>query len=330
MSYRRTMVDLHCHYLPGVDDGAQSLEHGLELLRAAFNNGIDRIVLTPHVHPGRYDNTLGSLRGRFEAFCRAAASAQIPVSLAIAGEVRLGDEILPLLEAGQIPLLESAYGEKTLLLELPHSHIPVGSAHFVRWLKQRDITAMIAHPERNKEYMAHPERLQELISEGCLVQITAASVIGKFGARAQECARYFLERDWVSILATDAHNLHHRPPLLSEAAERVASWYGDDRADRLVEKMPAMLAAGNFIKAGAMLHRRLPMSVDKVFSPDKLLVDATTNVAIESRQVKAVAADLCDSALAHMRSELQRRTHQAGIDGAKAAQILRLMDANEG
>ena len=240
------MLDLHCHYLPGVDDGARTLDEGLALVRAAAANGIDRLVLTPHVHPGRYDNTLGKLQPRFEAFRRAVASAQIPVRLALGSEVRLCDELLPLLERGEVPLLESASGAKTLLLELPHSHVPAGCIAFIRWLQRRDITLLLVHPERNKELMSHPQRLQRLREAGCLVQITAAAVIGRFGARAQQVAAIFLEQQWVNVVASDAHNLRHRPPLMREAAAAIAERFGRDVAQQLVETAPAALTAGNF------------------------------------------------------------------------------------
>ena len=316
MSRRRTMVDLHCHYLPGVDDGARTLDDALALLRCAFDNGINRIVLTPHIHPGRYDNTLSSLRPRFEKFQRAVASAQIPISLALAGEVRFCDAVLPMLERAEVPLLESASGEKIVLLEFPHSHIPVGCTNFLRWLRRHDITALIVHPERNKQLMGDPQSLQQFVDAGCLTQITAAAVIGFFGKRAQHSARYFLDRNWVTVIATDAHNLQHRPPLLREAAECVASWYGDERAERLVEFAPAELSARSFDKAGS----------PACGSISRALVGAVVNVA---HAPAAAETDICESAFTQMRSKLLARAHQPGVDGLKAARILQLMSQLE-
>lgn len=242
----RNMIDMHCHYLPGVDDGAETLDQGLELLRRSVANGINRIVVTPHIHPGRYQNTLKSLRARFAAFQRRAEHAQIPVQLALGGEVRFSDELLPMLDRDEIPLFMSASGEKTLLLEFPHNHIPPGAERLVQWLRRHEITPLIAHPERNKDLMRKPERLKILLDAGALAQITAAAVIGKFGERAQVCARYFLDNNWVAVIATDAHNIAHRPPLLLEAATKVTKWYGEALARRLVQTTPNYLCAGNF------------------------------------------------------------------------------------
>lgn len=240
------MLDLHCHYLPGVDDGAQSLSEGLELVRAAVANGIERIVLTPHVHPSRYDNAASSLLPRFKAFRRAVESAKIPVQLALASEARLCDELLPLIERGEVPLLESASGEQTMLLELPHGQVPAGCASFIRWLARHRIAVLLVHPERNKELMTHPQRLQLLRDAGCAVQITAASVLGGFGTRAQAAAKYFLEKNWVDAVASDAHNLRHRPPLMREAYAVIENLYGEALAQRLCITTPSRMSAGNF------------------------------------------------------------------------------------
>ena len=322
MSSWRNMVDLHCHYLPGVDDGARSLDQGLELLRRAFDNGIDRIVLTPHIHPGRYNNTLQSLRARFETFRRAALSAQIPVQLALGGEVRFGGDLLPMLEQEMVPMFKSAAGEKTLLLEFPHHQIPAGAAQLVRWLKQNNITPLIAHPERNKELMKYPQRLEALLGEGCCVQVTAAAVIGKFGDGAQRASRYFLDRNWVSIVATDAHNLAHRPPLLREAAERVAVWYGDDVALRLVETAPAQLSAGNFAEAMPAVIRSAPRPEIITLSAADIAMDESEG----SRREPVIGnGDLCGVALNHLQAELNRRAHRPGNAGKQASRILNLM-----
>lgn len=240
------MLDLHCHYLPGVDDGARTLNEGLALVRAAVANGIDRIVLTPHIHPGRYDNTATNLAVRFENFRRAVESAKIPAQLALASEARLCDELLPLLESGKVPLLESEIGAQTLLLEFPHSHVPAGCLAFVRWLQRRNIAPLLVHPERNKELMAHPQRLQKLREAGCMVQVTAAAIVGNFGARAQETVNLFLEKKWVDLVASDAHNLRHRPPLMREANAIIAHRYGEKTARELCEIRPYALTAGNF------------------------------------------------------------------------------------
>ncbi len=249
MAEERGLVDLHCHHLPGVDDGAASLQDGIDLVRAAIANGIDHIVLTPHVHPGRYANTAASLSVRFESFRRAIGALGLPVRLALSAEVRFSDELFAQIERDEIPLLISAEGEQVLLLELPHSHVPPGWEQLLRWVRKRDITPMIAHPERNKDLMKHPERVAAFIAEGCLLQVTAASLIGGFGPRAQDAAEYILKKGWATILATDSHNLAHRPPLLREGAAAAAVIVGESKAWDMVSTVPARLSAQLFANA---------------------------------------------------------------------------------
>lgn len=260
------MVDLHCHYLPGVDDGAASLHEALELVRAAHANGISRIVLTPHMHVGRYENTFSSLRVRFETFRRAIAAEKIPVEIALAAEVRCSDELIDLIERDEVPFLLDARGNKTLLLEMPHSHVPPGADQFVRWLLKKNIRPLLAHPERNKELIKYPQRVAQLCKAGCLTQITAAAVVGRFGEKSQHAAQWLLHNNLVTIIATDAHNLQHRPPLLREAAQWVAQQFGDEHAWRLVGAGPAALSTGNFRRAirksaSAYPVRRSPLVV---------------------------------------------------------------------
>ena len=355
------MLDLHCHYLPGVDDGARTLDEGIALVRAAAANGIERIVLTPHVHPGRYGNTLNNLKPRFENFRRAVESARIPVQLALGSEARLCDELLPMLDRGEVPLLESAIGAKTLLLELPHSHIPPGCSSFIRWLQRRDIAPLLVHPERNKELMAHPQRLHKLREAGCMVQVTAAAVIGRFGSRAQQAANSFLEKGWVNVVASDAHNLRHRPPLMREAAVAIAERFGEEVAHELMVTAPAALTAGSFKRAklaapaanmwdaepplliplkstlreepSEKTARNMPpLLEDEVIAP--VIAGKKPLVAQEKKPVSpernAVLEKLaCDTAFSKMRSELLKRANEPTSHGARAARILRLMNALE-
>lgn len=308
------MVDLHCHFLPAVDDGAENLAESIALVRAAHANGISRILLTPHIHVGRYENTRSSLAVRFETFQRALRSAEIPLELALAAEVRCSDELIGLIERDEVPFLLDARGNKTLLLEMPHSHVPPGVDQLVRWLQKRNIRVLLAHPERNKEFMAHPQRVADLCKAGCLTQVTAAAVIGRFGERAQATAHWLLDNNLVSIIATDAHNLRHRPPLLREAAQWVAQRYGAEHAWRLVGAAPAALTAGNF--------RRVPLLTKVVNMSEKIKTkeNASAIVPAELRNSEATSAkvtepsaakrSLCEQAFAQLRALLRSHVHR--------------------
>lgn len=235
------MIDLHCHYLPGIDDGAQTLQEGLDLARAAVAAGIKTAVLTPHVHVGRYENNLSSIKKAFAAFQRSLSEEQIDLDVRIGGEVRIGAEIIQLIEDGEMPYLGELDGYQILLLEFPHSHVIIGADKLVKWLLDRQIRPLIAHPERNKEVMRNIDKIGPFMEMGCLLQITGASVIGDFGVPAQECALRLLDRNWVSVVASDAHNLAHRPPNLNVARQALAAIGGDTYARELTERMPARI-----------------------------------------------------------------------------------------
>jgi protein-tyrosine phosphatase len=235
------VIDLHCHYLPGIDDGAQTLEESLDLARAAVNAGIEVAVLTPHVHPGRYDNNAASITKLCTAFKQVLAHRAIPLDVRAGGEVRISEDILPMVETGAIPFLGELGGYRIMLLEFPHSHLTLGAEKLIAWLLSHGIRPLIAHPERNKEVMRQPDKLRPFIEMGCLLQLTGASIIGRFGKPAQACAAQLIERNWVAAVATDAHNLTHRPPNLDEAYRALTEIGGESFALELTRGMPGRI-----------------------------------------------------------------------------------------
>ncbi|AYC31452.1 capsular biosynthesis protein [Pseudomonas cavernae] len=240
------MIDLHNHLLPGIDDGAPNLEASLALARVAVQDGITHLVCTPHIHPGRYDNSPASIQAALALFVAALKEQGIPLQVAAAAEVRFGMELMVGVSQGAIPFLGEWQGKKVLLLEFPHGEIPFGAERLISWLLQRNIIPMIAHPERNKGIMRTPSRLKPFLEQGCLLQVTAASVAGRFGPAAQDVAHALLEQGVVSILASDAHNLQHRPPLLSEGLQQAARIVGDAKAEALVKHTPWEIAQSHF------------------------------------------------------------------------------------
>ncbi|MDX9944191.1 MAG: CpsB/CapC family capsule biosynthesis tyrosine phosphatase [Azonexus sp.] len=235
------MIDLHTHFLPGVDDGAQTLADALSLAKAAVADGIHTAVLTPHVHPGRYDNELKSLSVRFAAFRDALRDAAIPLDIRLGAEVRLSVESLELLLDERIPFIGRVDGYKVMLLEFPHQSIPVGSERFVDKLLALGVRPLIAHPERNKTVMLDPMRLTPFLDAGCWLQLTAGSVAGHFGKAAQETASFILQHNWAQVIATDAHNLEHRPPVLKAGYLAAAAIVGEAQAKAMVLDFPARI-----------------------------------------------------------------------------------------
>jgi protein-tyrosine phosphatase len=244
------VIDLHCHFLPGIDDGAQVPGEALALARAAVAAGITTSVMTPHVHIGRYDNNLTSIKTSFAAFQKALLEENIALQIRIGGEVRIAAEIMALVEDGEAPYIGALDGHSIMLLEFPHSHLMLGADKLIQWLLARKIKPLIAHPERNKDVMRNFERIYPFVTMGCLLQVTGASIIGQFGKPAQDCALKLFEREWVTVVATDAHNLQHRPPNLDLARKALVELGGETFAQRMTLDTPAEIVRGNTWTAG--------------------------------------------------------------------------------
>jgi protein-tyrosine phosphatase len=238
------MIDLHCHLLPGIDDGPETLAEALEMARIAVANGITEAHVTPHLHPGRWENDRARIEAAVADYRAALAKAGIALEVGFAAEVRLDYDILPLVEEDRVPFLGTLEGYRILLLEFPHSHVPVGADKFVAWLLARNIRPMIAHPERNKDLMRDPSKVQPFLEQGCLLQVTADAVSGEFGELCAERAKDFLERGWVSVLASDAHDTTGRPPRIGPGRDAAAKIVGEEEAQRLTQGTPLRIVRG--------------------------------------------------------------------------------------
>jgi protein-tyrosine phosphatase len=246
---RASMIDLHCHLLPAVDDGPESMEESVAMARAAHEAGIRKAIVTPHLHLGRYENDLDSIRSAAQGFLAELKRRNIPLDIGYAAEVRICPELTGLVENAAVPFLGELDGKNILLLEFPHSHIPAGSENMIEWLLSHDVRPMIAHPERNKDVLRKFDKILPFVEMGCLLQVTAGSVAGRFGPAVLQRANQLLERGFVHVLASDAHNLHVRRPELEPgraAAERIigaaASW-------ALVRDTPLAISSKSFSDA---------------------------------------------------------------------------------
>ncbi len=240
------MIDIHCHLLPGIDDGPADMFAALDLARQAVADGVTHCVVTPHIHHGRWENSKGGINSAVEEFRTALQKAQVPLTIGFAAEVRICTEILTMLPANQIPFLGSWEGQRVMLLEMPHSHVLPGTDKIVAWLLKHGVRPMIAHPERNKDVMRRPEKLQPLIDLGCLFQVTAGSVAGQFGEVAQERAVELLQMGVVTVLASDAHHVKRRPANLSAGRDAAAEIIGAERAAELVYENPLRIVGEQF------------------------------------------------------------------------------------
>ncbi len=212
------MIDLHAHILPGVDDGPATIEESLELARRAADDGVRVIAATPHVRDD-YPTQPATME-RLVAELRAAIQQQgIPVDVRPGAEIaidwldRLSDDDLSRFGLGGSP--------HYLLLEFPYAGWPLSLHEWVFRLVTREITPVIAHPERNADVQNDPEELRPLVDAGALVQITAASLDGRIGRSSRAAATALVERGLAHLLASDAHTPEVREAGLRAAAEAV-------------------------------------------------------------------------------------------------------------
>ncbi len=235
------MIDIHTHILPGIDDGAKDLTESLALLKLAESDGITHMVATPHIHVGRFNNATAQIKNDLESLKREAHKEGINVKLAAAAEVRLDVELMAMVMANKLPFIGKIADKSVLLLELPHSHMPQGYDKFIQWLAKQNIRVIIPHPERNRDIQSNLYYIQHLNQLGCDFQLTASSIEGEWGESAQTIALQMLQDGLVNYVASDAHSVKRRPPILSQARKTVAQLLGEERATALFVTNPLQL-----------------------------------------------------------------------------------------
>lgn len=208
------MVDIHCHLLPNVDDGPKSWEESLEMARLAVGDGIRVAVTTPHWIQGtKWDPYPEEIKDKVRELNERLKEEKIPLTVLSGMEVAIAENLPELVSSGRIlPLGESNY----LLVELPVISLPLGVEEIIFGLKTIGISPILAHPERNKEIQKNPKRVLELARTGASMQITAGSFCGYFGERAQRCALELAKFGAVNAIASDAHNVDNRPPIVTD------------------------------------------------------------------------------------------------------------------
>lgn len=237
------MIDLHCHILPGTDDGAEDIEESLDMARVAAADGIRTLVATPHVGNGVYAPTPKNVDDAVAALQRALDQHRIPLKIIAGAEMHLRPGLRDLYRSGSGPTIGG--NGRFMLLELPVHAVPSGVSELIFGLKMDGITPILAHPERNTAIQQDPDILLQLVETGALVQVTAMSVTGAFGSRAGDCAASLLKRRLVHVLASDAHDADYRRPALMAAVAVAAEILGDrTQALDLVTRIPQRILDG--------------------------------------------------------------------------------------
>lgn len=229
------MIDLHCHILPGLDDGSPDLAVSLEMAKVAVADGIITMACTPHFVPGVYKNIGPIVRAAIKSLSAALGDAGIPLQLVTGADAHAAPDLLAGLRSGRVLTLNDS---RYFLIEPPHDIFPPRFEELVFALAAAGYVPILTHPERLSWIEPRYTVVQRLARSGVLMQITAGSFTGNFGKKARYWAERMLDEGIVHIVATDAHNLDRRRPVLSEAREAVALRAGEDRAAILFAKNP--------------------------------------------------------------------------------------------
>jgi len=265
------MIDLHCHILPGLDDGPQTMEESIQMCRIAYQDGIRTIVATPHTLNGVYQNGRSTILSRVNelndalnnselppgqrpswaggrtpclrrnASCRQANS-ELPLKILPGSDVHLCETTLQQVDQGEAITIGD--GGKYIMIEFPSQAIPYQAERVLFQLLGRGLIPIISHPERNLEIGKRPGRYDEIIKMGCFGQVTAMSLTGEFGPKVRQWAEKLLKSWLVHFIASDAHSINGRPPILSAAVKAAAKIVGKKEAEKMVTEYPKAILEG--------------------------------------------------------------------------------------
>lgn len=217
-----TLVDLHAHLLPGVDDGSPDIRTSLELARKSVSDGVTHMLLTPHHMDGKYVNHKQDVIRKTQLFQDALDKAGIPLRVFPGQEVHLTDKLLDAIDNDDILFADS--NNRYLMLELPHTHVPEYFLNnILPELQLRGITPVIVHPERNQGIQRDHQLLYDLVKAGCLTQLTASSYLGVFGERVENLTQKIIDANLGTTFSSDAHALKGRGSQMSNAYEKLSN-----------------------------------------------------------------------------------------------------------
>ncbi|WP_339226783.1 CpsB/CapC family capsule biosynthesis tyrosine phosphatase [Oceanobacillus sp. FSL K6-2867] len=236
------MIDIHSHILPGVDDGAKTEEDSLEMARAAVAQGITTIIATPHHRNGKYDNDAHSILNHVAILNELFAKENIDLQVLAGQETRINGDMVEDIEKGELLPLN---GSKYLFVEFPSGQVPRYASQMLFDIQVAGYTPIIVHPERNQELIEHPAKLYEFVKKGALTQVTAASLLGKFGKNIQKFSNQLIESNLTHFIASDAHNTNSRGFVMDEAFQQLKRTYGSDYHYMFLENSQLLVENSN-------------------------------------------------------------------------------------
>jgi protein-tyrosine phosphatase len=229
------MIDLHCHLLYGIDDGAADATVSLEMARASVADGVTVVACTPHILPGLYANSGPEIRVATKRLQQLLNQEEIPLRLVAGADNHITPTFLAELQAGHLLSLGNT---RYVLVEPPHHVAPPRMEDLFFDLLVAGYVPILTHPERLSWIESHYSCIKRLVHAGVWMQLTAGSLTGAFGRRARYWGERMLDEGCVHVLATDAHDTNRRPPNLSQGRELAAKRLGQVEAEHLVKTRP--------------------------------------------------------------------------------------------
>ena len=247
MTPTEPFVDIHCHLLPGIDDGAEDWDTSIAMARIAVADGFQSMVVTPHQLGSYGQNSGDEIRALTKEFQQCLDTEAIPLRVQPGADVRIDDGMVDLICRGDVLTLGDH--RRHVLLELPHElYLPLDG--LLDELASQGIVGILSHPERNRGILRNPQVVRPLVEAGCLMQVTADSISGAFGGTIQQFAESMLRQGLVHLVATDAHGVKSRRPTMRRAFDRIRRLIDELTAIDLCCRNPAAIADGQAVHAG--------------------------------------------------------------------------------
>ncbi len=232
------MIDVHCHILPGIDDGPDTMARAVAMARVAYQSGIDKIIATPHFMNGVYKGDKAAIEKSVRQFSRVLKHERIGIAVFSGAEIRISPDIGTRMAKGMLPSLA---GSRYYLVELPDIFIKDGVVRVMRQLRDHGAIVVIAHPERNYTLLKNPGVITDLVKEKVGFQLTGDSVLGKNGKMSKNLSKELIKNGQVWFVASDGHDPEFRRPVLNHVFKAVKKMSNEKTARKILMEYPEML-----------------------------------------------------------------------------------------
>lgn len=237
------MIDIHCHILPGIDDGPSDIETSIKMSKIAADDGITHLVATPHLIYNE-TSTIEDIKDRIKQLEERVKGEGIEIKLLSGADIRLTYELIYSIEKNEVLTINDS---RYFLIELPDL-IPPNLENFFFTAELKGFVPIITHPERNYSLLSSPKKIEPLRDSGALFQLTAMSITGEFGDRIKGFSAMLLKKRLVDFIASDAHSTVQRTPILSRAYREVSELFNEKEAERIFLENPSAVIENRELK----------------------------------------------------------------------------------